>query len=212
MANTIDSSLYLENYEKKTRKTGNDVLGKDDFLKLLMAQLRNQDPSNPLEDKDFIAQMAQFATLEQITNMAHSFDTLAQQQNETNLITYQQMIGKEIKWHKMVEDEDGNSKVEEGTGVVQSLLYENGSVVFTLTDGTTLTPANISEVHEMPMENYMVQASQLINKKLTWKDENGEEQEATVSSVIFKNGKATFVMNDNNQSSITMDQVIKISQ
>ncbi|MFC3882569.1 flagellar hook assembly protein FlgD [Bacillus songklensis] len=212
MTSKISPDLFLSSYQKKERKTGDSNLGKDDFLKILMTQLQHQDPMNPLQDKDFIAQMATFSTLEQITNMAQSFDALVQRQNETNLVTYQQMIGKEIKWHKTAEDEEGNSNIETGTGVVQSLLYENGSVVFALTDGTTLTPANISEVHEMPIENCMVQASQLINKKLTWQDGNGAEHEAAVSSVIFKNGKATFVMNDDNQSNITVDQVMKISQ
>lgn len=50
-------------------KTENSALDKDAFLKLLVTQLKHQDPLNPVEDKEFIAQMAQFTTLEQIQNM-----------------------------------------------------------------------------------------------------------------------------------------------
>ena len=50
--------------------SNNAELGKDQFLKLFVAQLQHQDPMNPMQDQDFMGQMASFSTLEQVTNMA----------------------------------------------------------------------------------------------------------------------------------------------
>ncbi len=69
--NTYNKTLVHEG-----RKTSNE-LGKDDFLKLLITQLSNQDPTSPMEDTQFISQMAQFSSLEQMTNMSTSFSKMA---------------------------------------------------------------------------------------------------------------------------------------
>ena len=66
-----------------TKKAADNVLGKDDFLKLMVAQMKNQDPMNPSDDKDNIAQMAQFSSLEQITNLANATQALADRMSLT---------------------------------------------------------------------------------------------------------------------------------
>ncbi|MDR2966291.1 MAG: flagellar hook assembly protein FlgD [Treponema sp.] len=68
----FNRELYPDNPTRQAQQS----LGKDDFLKLLITQLSYQDPTSPMEDKQFIAQMAQFSTLEQMTSMAGDFSKL----------------------------------------------------------------------------------------------------------------------------------------
>ena len=69
-------------------------LGKDDFLKILITQLSYQDPMSPMEDKEFIAQMAQFSTLEQMTSMAKDFAKLTAIINSTEAAS---ALGKNVE-------------------------------------------------------------------------------------------------------------------
>jgi flagellar basal-body rod modification protein FlgD len=72
------NELNVETYLEAEGRTPKQVLGKDDFLQLLMKQLAYQDPMAPMEDKEFIAQMAQFSSLEQMTAMSEGFSRLSQ--------------------------------------------------------------------------------------------------------------------------------------
>ena len=86
MLNTTMSSkektmaqLQVDSFNKTLAvngRTPKQELGKDDFLQLLIAQLGHQDPTKPMEDTQFIAQMAQFSSLEQMTNMSSGFTKL----------------------------------------------------------------------------------------------------------------------------------------
>jgi flagellar basal-body rod modification protein FlgD len=209
MVNGIESSYLLSNLQKDRKNAGSDILGKDDFLKILMTQLQNQDPLNPMQDKDFIAQMATFSTLEQITNMGKSIDRFVQAEQQNKMISYSQFVGKEITWHK-IEDQDGVELVKEGSGKVASVQFKQDNVVFILEDGTALEPANISQINELSNENHMLQASMLIGKTVTYLDGNKQEASAIVQSVSFKNGKTSYVLNDEKGTSITSSQITKI--
>ncbi|MBP2026401.1 flagellar basal-body rod modification protein FlgD [Acetoanaerobium pronyense] len=70
--NTIRQTM-LEDLNKPKTVNKNGDLGKDAFLQLLVTQLQNQDPLEPVDDKEFISQMAQFSSLEQMQNLNASF-------------------------------------------------------------------------------------------------------------------------------------------
>ena len=79
--------------ENNGRKISNE-LGKDDFLTLLITQMQNQDPTEPMENTEFIAQMAQFSSLEQMTNMASSFEKMS---NYISASEGASMLGKTVQ-------------------------------------------------------------------------------------------------------------------
>lgn len=95
-AENADFLSNLTNLQPKSEDTGvsKSALGKDDFLKILITQLQNQDPEKPMEDREFIAQMAQFSSLEQMTNMSKGFDNVAKQMDRTFALS---IIGKNVE-------------------------------------------------------------------------------------------------------------------
>ncbi len=90
-------------------KAVKQTLDKDDFLKILITQLTHQDPTKPMEDKEFVAQMAQFSTLEQMTNMSQDFSKLAHVFARSEALSF---LG------RTVEITDGDSVVR---GVVEEV-------------------------------------------------------------------------------------------
>jgi flagellar basal-body rod modification protein FlgD len=73
-------NLQMNSDNKRVPK---QKLGQDDFLTILVTQLAHQDPTAPMEDKEFIAQMAQFSSLEQMTSMAGNFSRLTEMLTNT---------------------------------------------------------------------------------------------------------------------------------
>ncbi|MFD0671734.1 flagellar hook capping FlgD N-terminal domain-containing protein [Cohnella sp. GCM10027633] len=92
-------------------------LGKDQFLQILVTQLRNQDPMQPLQDKEFIAQMAQFSSLEQMMNMSKEVSALRQ---SAGMVAG--LIGKSVTWFESTEE----GGVTERGGTVDSIVWRDG--------------------------------------------------------------------------------------
>lgn len=68
-------------------------LGKNEFLQLLIAQLTHQDPTSPMEDTEFISQMAQFTSLEQMMNMNETLTKVGELMGKSEAIT---AVGKKV--------------------------------------------------------------------------------------------------------------------
>ncbi len=102
MLNSINTNQVLNvTTGSKSQVESGKILGKDDFLKLLVTQLQFQDPTSPMKDQDFIAQLAQFSSLEQLQNMGNQLENstqwdylLSQTINNTMAAS---IIGKNIK-------------------------------------------------------------------------------------------------------------------
>lgn len=173
----------LKKTQTKTTKA-NDSLGKDDFLQLLVKQMEYQDPLDPQDNSAYVAQLAQFSSLEQMTNLNTSMSSV-----QANSI-----VGKGIVWT--------DDKNDTYTGVVSSIKYTNGTaklmvgntevdfskVLYVGADASTNTTS------EQIQNLNTVQASGLIGKKVTWTDSNKTSQSGTVTSVKIVDGETQLMV------------------
>lgn len=113
-----------------------EQLGKDSFLKLLITQLSQQDPTQPMEDKQFIAQMAQFSSLEQMNNISQQMTSMNQR---ASLSEAYAMLGKKIQ---SFNPETG--RVTEGT---VSSIRRDGDSIFLMVGNTAVSPNDVSAVY-----------------------------------------------------------------
>lgn len=113
-------------------------LWKDEFLKILMTQVQNQDPLNPVDDKEFISQMATFSSLEQMMNMNTTMTKFVENQDPFTM--YVNWIGKNVTF----SDSDGKDQ----TSPVNSVKHSNGNYVLVLENGKEVSPWNVTAVSE----------------------------------------------------------------
>jgi len=93
--NAILDKLGIQKPEE-TKRADKTSLGQEDFLKLMTTQLQNQDPFAPMENAEFIAQMAQFSTVTGITEMGQTLKGLSSQLSEFRIATATNMLGNSV--------------------------------------------------------------------------------------------------------------------
>ncbi len=130
-ATGVENVSYSFNTTTVNNRTTTPDMGKDQFLMLLVTQLKNQDPLKPMEDKEFIAQMAQFSSLEQIQNLVKA----------TELQQATTMIGQVVKAE--VTSDDGSELVY---GKVISTQMNAGEIYLTLDNGRQIKSSDAKTV------------------------------------------------------------------
>ncbi len=148
-------------------KKGNQ-LGKDAFLKLLVTQMENQDPLNPIADTDFIAQLSQYSSLEQLINIAKGVEGLNKQADK-NILNSASFIGKTVLAH-------GDSISKYGDTISR--------VGYTLKENCNKAVANIFDSNNNIIRSVELPAQQAGSYYFDWDGKNSQGQD--MPSGVYK--------------------------
>lgn len=200
-------SPVATNSDSSTRQTGNlQALGKDDFLQLLVTKLQNQDPLNPMSDEDFVAQLAQFSSLEQMNNIADAITQSNQlevlQAQSVNNTMAAGLIGKDVKatYDSLYLGSDDEPRLsytidKPADTVVLTIKDSEGTTIATITqDGVeagahTLTwDGTDSQGNRAPEGKYSVEATASVGDDVTFTPRLSVT--GTINTVIYRDGNA----------------------
>lgn len=138
----VNQMLIANQPVRDPNKPVSREMGKTEFLNLLMTQMRYQDPTNVKDDKEFIAQLAQFSSLEQTTNMSQGIKGLYEFQQLTQGSV---LIDKQVEATVTVKGEDGTETTQKITGKVTETRLVDGEVKVMVND-QLVSIKNISKV------------------------------------------------------------------
>jgi flagellar basal-body rod modification protein FlgD len=136
-ASALDLTSPANNVSAPTTLTrqGSATLGKDEFLKILVAQMSNQDPTEPQDSSTFVAELAQFSSLEQAQNTVSRLDTLLLGQATANQTAAANFIGKEVAFRGGTVHFDGSTPQTASINVTKPA----DKVTVAVTDGSGRT-------------------------------------------------------------------------
>jgi flagellar basal-body rod modification protein FlgD len=137
-AATATTQTSATTQSSATSATGTQSLGENQFLQLLMTELKNQDPMSPSssDPTQFMTQLAQFTSLEQQTNTAQSTAQMASQQSQSSAVA---LIGHNVTY---TDPTTGAT----GTGTVQSVEMTSSGATLTINGTAGIVPSSVTEV------------------------------------------------------------------
>ncbi|GAF12885.1 flagellar basal-body rod modification protein FlgD [Bacillus sp. JCM 19046] len=141
----IDPSLLLSSQNTQAQPQSN-VLGQDAFLKLLLAQIQHQDPTNPLDDREYITQLATFSQLEQLSQLNKTMELLYFEQKSQQLVSLSEIIGKQVSW----KQEDNSEQTGRVTGVKYS---QAGEMLVEIESKDWIEASRLLQILETPKNN-----------------------------------------------------------
>jgi len=131
---TYDAAKYAA-AQAAEKTVSNDALGKDAFLQLLVTQMQYQDPLDPQDNSEYVAQLAQFSALEQMTNVSEGLKDVSKLVGniDTSVLVGQlsSMIGQSLQWNTTISSTDSEGNVTQTT-----VKHEGKVVGVSISDGS----------------------------------------------------------------------------
>lgn len=142
----INQAANVTTTSDKDNNSDDAVMGKEDFLMLLVAQLQNQDPLNPDEPTEFTAQLAQFSSLEQLFTLNDSMEALVNASQSSDQLSTLSTIGRDVAFESNSFEFNGDNvdlgyQLSSDASEVSVVLQLNGATIATL-EGTELSSGN----------------------------------------------------------------------
>lgn len=190
---TYNAATYEASQPKETK--ANDNLGKEAFLQLLVTQLQNQDPLDPQDNSSYIAELAQFSSLEQMTNVVSNLEDLGKVVGniDTSVLVGQlsNMIGKQIDWMETINEADaeGNpiSHEEKMTGIVSGVsIIEGVPSIVVKKDGEKyqVDISKVAHVYETTPEKTAAEVPQPAAVENPVVEDNATEETSADNNVV----------------------------
>ena len=217
---SIDSISGMGVSHNSPETTKPDQMGQDDFLTLLVTQLRAQDPLNPMDSAQFTAQLAQFSSLEQLMSVNTGLESLIQTQSSMNRMQSMDMIGKNIRIAgNSIRMQSGEAVLHfelaaDAKAVYGSIYDENGMYIRTLESGplkageqTLAWDGKDSHGNTVPEGVYRFEIAATDAEEMPV--EAAAFAECRVTGIAFRNGQ-TWVESEN--MALPLQAVVRVTE